>query len=117
MLAFADDMVLVAGDIKELQSMINCLVRYLERNKLVLNVEKSKIQIFSKGGRRAASERWTWKGENIGTVKRFMYLGYVMSSSGGDGEQVEQVSKKAMQGIGRLWGIAERKFPTGMDLR
>lgn len=52
-LAYADDIVLVANREDELKEMIKRLEKYLDRKKLWLNVEKSKVMEFRKrGGRR-----------------------------------------------------------------
>ena len=51
-LAYADDVVLVAEDEGELRGMIGRLEWYLDRKKLELNVEKTKIMRFAKGGGR-----------------------------------------------------------------
>ncbi len=49
LLAYADDMVLVAEEPKQMQAMLNGLMRYLRRKGLELNYVKSKMQIFKKG--------------------------------------------------------------------
>ena len=72
-LMYADDIVLVANKEGEFKSMINRLEKYLDKRKLLLNVEKSKVLVFSKGGRRKAE--WRWKGEVIEEVGEFNYLG------------------------------------------
>lgn len=49
-LAYADDVVLLARKEEALEEMIKRLERYLEKKKLLLNVEKSKIMRFRRGG-------------------------------------------------------------------
>ena len=43
--------VIFAGTEKEMQEMILRFKRYLDRRKLILNVDKSKVMTFHKGGR------------------------------------------------------------------
>lgn len=63
-LAYADDMVLIAEKEDEMRSMIDRLERYLERKRLELNAEKSKIMRFRREG--SLSKRdWRWKGKKI----------------------------------------------------
>jgi len=51
-LAYADDMVLMAEGEDEMRSMMERLERYLERKKVELNAGKTKIVRFRKGGGR-----------------------------------------------------------------
>ena len=46
---YANDIILVASKKGELKSMINRLEKHLDKRKLLLNVEKSKVLVFSKG--------------------------------------------------------------------
>lgn len=50
-LAYEDDMVLIAEEEDEMRSMIERLEDCVERKKLELNVNKTKILRFRKGGR------------------------------------------------------------------
>lgn len=48
-LAYADNMVLIAEKKNVMRSMIDKLERYLEKKRLELNAEKSKIMRFRRG--------------------------------------------------------------------
>lgn len=48
-LAYADDMVILALSKEEMTSMIKTLQKYLNNRQLELNVDKTKIVVFSKG--------------------------------------------------------------------
>ena len=48
-LAYADDIVLIANKEEELKAMMKRLEHFLDRRKLNLNVEKSKVMVFKKG--------------------------------------------------------------------
>ena len=50
LLAYVDDIVLIANKEDELKAMMKRLEHFLDRRKLNLNVEKSKVIIFKKGG-------------------------------------------------------------------
>ncbi len=80
MQAYADDMILVAEDPKEMQNMINCLERYLRKLKLTLNTKKSKMQIFKKLGKTGKAEKWVWERKEIEIVQEYNYLGFWMQS-------------------------------------
>ncbi len=110
LLAYADDMVLVAEDPKQMQGMLKGLSSYLKRKGLELNYAKSKMQIFCKGGKRAKTEKWQWEGKEVEVVKAFKYLGMVMQSNNGVGEHIRYVKKKARMAMGAVWGIGERHW-------
>lgn len=65
-LAYADDMVLLAEEEEELNSMIERLEEYLDQKRLELNAKKTKIMRFRRGGGRWKKRQWRWKGENGG---------------------------------------------------
>ncbi len=119
MLAYADDMTLLAIDLREMQSMLICLERYLKKKKLILNLKKSKMQIFKKGGKRAKQEKWNWnwKGQEVEVVKCFKYLGYIMQSNNGNSEHIKYICKKARMGMGAVWGIGKRLFKNELGKR
>lgn len=58
-----DDVVLMAEEEEGMRAMMYGLERYLERKGLELNVEKSKIMRFRKGGGREKRIIWRWKGK------------------------------------------------------
>lgn len=60
-LAYADDIVLLAEGEDEIKCMMARLERYLDRKRLVLSVEKSKMMRFRKGDGRMKKVEWRWK--------------------------------------------------------
>ena len=71
-LLFADDMALVAKTDRELQILIDLMAEYLESKKLRLNLGKTEIMIFNKGGRRnlVENEKFRFKGQEIKAVEK-----------------------------------------------
>jgi len=57
-LAYADDIVLIAESEEEMKSVIERMEDYLDKKRLELNVKKTKIMRFKKGGGR--EKRWRW---------------------------------------------------------
>lgn len=51
-MAYADDIVLLSKEEDGMRSMIRRLEEYMDKKKLKLNVEKTKIMRFKKGGER-----------------------------------------------------------------
>src|SRR5580765_4268653 len=108
-LAYADDVVLISEE-DGMRSMIERLEGYLERKGLELNVGKSKIMRFRKGGGRERVVNWRWKGKVIEEVKEFTYLGYTVQRNGGQEAHIRERLKKGAAVMRQVWGIGKRKF-------
>lgn len=89
-LEYADDIVIVAKEEEGLRGMIKTMKKYLEGKKLELNMKKTKITYFSKGGGKEKIRRWWWGEEPIEEIKEFKYLGYVMKKNNGEEGHVEE---------------------------
>ncbi|KAL6416889.1 hypothetical protein ACFW04_013103 [Cataglyphis niger] len=109
-LAYADDVVLIAKEEEGMRSMIGKLEGYLEKKGLELNVGKSKILRFRKGGGRDRKVSWRWKGKVIEEVKEFSYLGYMMQRNGEQEAQIRDRLRKDAAVMGQVWGIGKRKL-------
>lgn len=57
-LAYANDMVLIAEKENEMRSVMDRLEKYLEKKRLKLNAEKSKIMRFRKRSGRLSKRDW-----------------------------------------------------------
>ncbi|KAH0821274.1 hypothetical protein GEV33_001517 [Tenebrio molitor] len=114
-LAYADDLVVLAKEEKGMKEMLGNMEKYMRRKKLTVNVEKSKMMVFRKGGGRRKINEWRWEKDKIEEVKEFKYLGYVMNERNTAAAHVRELVKKANKIIGAVWGIGERKF--GHDFR
>ena len=79
-LLYADDTVIMAESADDLQNALNEFFVYCTNWKLVVNVEKTKILIFSKGP--MMKKHFYYNGVVIENVKEFKYLGIVFSRSG-----------------------------------
>lgn len=77
---FADDAVIFSDSIYGLQSSLSNLESYCLKWNLKVNVDKTKIVVFQKGGNLSRNEKWTYFGEEIEIVNSFNYLGMVLSS-------------------------------------
>ncbi|KAL6420492.1 hypothetical protein ACFW04_014473 [Cataglyphis niger] len=82
-----------------IRSMIERLEGYLEKKGLELNVEKSKILRFRKGGERERNINWKWKGKVI--EEKFSYLGYVMQRNVGQEAQIRDRLRKSAAVMGQ----------------
>ena len=79
-LFYADDCVIMAESAEELQNALNELQMYCFEWKLTVNVDKTKILIFSKGP--MLKTKFYYNNQVIESVRDFKYLGVVFSRSG-----------------------------------
>jgi len=110
-LAYADDMMMLAEGEEEMRSMMERLERYLDGKKVELNVEKTKIVRFRKGGGREKKKDWRWKGKKIEEVKEFKYLmGVCIEKEWGSRGTGEGQREESGCGYGADMGHWEKKI-------
>lgn len=113
LLLYADDMVILAEDIKVMQRMINKLEEYCERWSLEVNLSKSEIMVFRNGGRLSHQENWIFKGERIRIVSHYTYLGILLTPKMTFAKHVEKRNTAAKSSINATWQcfLAKRNIP------
>ena len=67
-LLFADDVVLVSDTVVGLQNQLNLLCQVSKRLDLVINLDKSDIVIFRKGGFLSTREKWFFDDKRMNVV-------------------------------------------------
>ncbi|XP_067654422.1 uncharacterized protein [Haliotis asinina] len=75
LLLFADDIVLISSTINGLQKQINELETYCQNYCLSVNMNKTKIIAFKKGGKLSKKEIWYYKGNVVERTTSYKYLG------------------------------------------
>jgi len=60
---YADNIVLVAEEEEGLRDMIRKVKKYLEKKKLEISTEKTKIMVFKNKGGREKERFWWWRGK------------------------------------------------------
>ncbi|UYV79224.1 EPM2AIP1, partial [Cordylochernes scorpioides] len=93
LLMYADDIAIIGDSKINLQIKINLLKSYLDKNKLVLNENKSKIMVFRNGGRPARHENWYWGDTPLTVASNITYLGYPFTST---------INSKKIRKVGQL---------------
>ena len=76
-LLFADDMILLSETVIGLQTQLNNLFSAASRLQLKVNMNKSNIVVFRKGGYLGARERWVYGDCMMKVVNSYKYLVYV----------------------------------------
>ncbi|XP_015115564.1 uncharacterized protein LOC107040136 [Diachasma alloeum] len=107
-LKYADDIVAVADDKAGLQSMLNTAEKYFRSNRLEINVNKTKIMVFNRGGRKKKGEKWEIYGREVEVVSRFKYLGFWFSAKNAYGEHIRKMAGKGVRAVNAAWGVATR---------
>ena len=82
LLMYADDMVLMANSVMDLQIMLNNLAEYTKKWCLTVNVLKTKVMIFRGGGNLKQNEKLFYKGNKLYAVNEFSYLGLLLKYNG-----------------------------------
>ena len=80
-LLYADDTVVLATNEKELQNSLNVIHEYCDLNDLNVNVDKTKIVIFSRGKVRRMPT-FTFGNTEVEVVSKYTYLGTVFNYNG-----------------------------------
>ena len=73
-LLFADDMILLSETVIGLQTQLNSLFSAVSRLQLKVNMNKSNMVVFRKGGYLGARERWIYDGCMMRVVNSYKYL-------------------------------------------
>ncbi|OXA42246.1 hypothetical protein Fcan01_23014 [Folsomia candida] len=105
LLKFADDMVIVAPSQRALQLKINQLEKFCRENCLIVNLTKTQVVVFRRGGRLPKDIIFTYKGLPIKIVNEYTYLGVTFSSSCLFRKAAEKFKTKGMSALGSLWPI------------
>jgi len=105
---YADDIVLVAKSEQELKSMMRRLKKYIDKKRLILSPEKSKVMVFERGRGKLRKREWKWEEEEVKEVKEIRYLGYIMQKNRGVKKHIEERLRRAVIAMKQTWSIGER---------
>jgi endonuclease/exonuclease/phosphatase family metal-dependent hydrolase len=114
-LLFADDMVLLASSPRSLQLKINALQKYFQRLGLHINVGKTKVVVFRRGGRPPSNLKFSYNKEPLEIVKEYLYLGVLFSNSCLFRAAAERSKRNGMKALGALWNIFYKGKVTNWD--
>ena len=95
---YADDTVLMSETHADLQNQIDALHEYCNQWKLKVNVQKSKVVIFSKG-RPPRNLRFVYNGNELEIVDEFSYLGILYSRTGSFTKAKKSQAEKATRAV------------------
>jgi hypothetical protein len=103
-LLYADDIVILADEPTVPQRMISKLEKYCENWNLIVNLEKSKIMVFRKGGKLRREEAWKYRNMLVEVTNKYSYLGVELTPKMRYTEHIERRTKMAKTSIYGVWG-------------
>ena len=103
LLMYADDIVLLADKVEVLQNMITNLEKYCRLWNLEVNLSKSEIMIFRRGGKIAKNEKWTFNNETVKIVAEYRYLGVTLTPKMSFSKHVDIRNALAKCSINTTW--------------
>ena len=77
---FADDIILTSATIAGLQNQLNVWHDCTQRLHLNVNLSKTKVMIFRKGGHLSVKEQWVFGNQRLEVVNSYKYLGFDFST-------------------------------------
>jgi len=81
------------------------LYEYCCKWKLTVNVEKTKIMVFRKGGRLSNQDKWFYNNEEVEIVSSFNYLGIVFSNGGSFMQATKTLVGKGLRSLNSLMSL------------
>ena len=110
LLMYADDTVLFSESVSELQSMLDTLFLYTTKWNLTVNINKSKIMAFRKGGKVKPEERWTYQEKELEIVDCFNYLGVCLNYNGKYNIAQKVIGNQGKKAMADLFGKTRNYF-------
>ena len=95
---YADDTVLMAETPNDLQKQLDSFSKYCEEWKLKVNVDKSKIVIFSRG-RLPRNHEFKYRGTQLEIVNEFNYLGVLLNRNGNFQKAKKEAANKGLKAM------------------
>ena len=80
LLLYADDIVLVADTVLELQRKIRVLEKFCDKWGMEVNLTKTQVIVFRNGGKTSKSETFFYLAKKVKVVTYYRYLGLIFSS-------------------------------------
>ena len=119
-LLYADDIVIFADSIIKLQHLIDILYKFCTKWRMEVNLDKTKIIVFRKGGHLSRWENWHFGGKSIDVVSYYKYLGLMLSSRNNWSKAIFTLASQASKALNMLsitrWKLEYFDFHTHFRL-
>ena len=107
-LLFADDIVLIADSVFELQNKLDILYEVAVKLGLVVNMDKSKVVVFRKGGHLAGHDRWHIGNTILEVVSEYSYLGLIFSTKLNNNVILSRLATRGKIALRRISSLLNR---------
>ena len=87
---------------------MDALAQYCKKWHVIVNAEKSKIMIFSRGRQKSQLPEFTFEGDAIETVHKYKYLGVAFSSNNGLIDSIKENKGKGLRAMFALLSNCKR---------
>ena len=98
-LLYADDLLLLSETEKGLQSCLNSLQNFCTQWKLKVNLNKTKVIIFSKGKKDFSKFSFTINGSNIEIAEKYKYLGIILYFNGNLNHAADHLYNQSLKAL------------------
>ena len=105
---YADDTATGDDSVGRLQRIINEIERFCDLWGLLLNMTKSKLVVFRRGGIVKKIEKWYFKGKEIEVVSMYKYLGLIFTPKLNWSVVRKTLASQANKALGRLYMYNKR---------
>jgi hypothetical protein len=99
LMIFADDVILLSSTIIGLQNQLNVLKQEADRLFLTVNLEKTNIMIFRKGGHLSNNEKWYYGTADVKVTNSYKYLGVLFTTKLSLKSAVVETCRKGKKGV------------------
>ena len=99
---YADDLAIASSSIESLQHALDKLESYCALNLMTVNISKTKVMKFRRGGTLSNSDRVRYKNQTLEFVSKFKYLGLVLSTTLSPSPHLKNLSQNARASSGSL---------------
>jgi hypothetical protein len=104
-LLYADDMILLAYNVFDLQEKINILSNFFHENDLHVNLSKTKVVIFRQGNTKLRKPKIFWGESEIEIVDKYVYLGVPMYGNMKYTQTADDFVNKGLQAQRELFNL------------
>ncbi|KAJ4432101.1 hypothetical protein ANN_20715 [Periplaneta americana] len=114
---YANDMAIAATDLDNIQSALDTLSKWAERNDIKINEEKTELVVFRKGGRLNEEENVKCNGKQLKRKSDFKYLGITIQTTGKSFRlHIRSRVMAATRAMNEIRNITQLSISTAMDL-
>lgn len=107
LLLYADDIVLCADTVGNLQKQINILKVFCEKWGMKLNLKKTKVMVFRRGGRLRKNEKWYYGENRMEVVQHYTYLGLNHSTQLTWGPALHKLCQQAQRNLAVIYKLEQ----------